>query len=371
MLVQQFFGVEKYATFVNEKFIPFRTVVEEKEGEELRERYEVAGFPSVVFAKSDGSLYDILTSYNENPNHYIQRVQNALEGKETYAFLKAQYDRNPNDLKNAYDMANKHFQMWQSGKAAEYSRKILERSEEAKAMEVLLNDQKINLYEAARYAVALDELFDNQSPEALEAFRSEFHESILSDDVYSQLARAYLRLPLSDEGDAFYADLKEKYPENPRLLSRLVQYYTKKGENLDEGEKYARKLIALEPKSSGYRENAADLLLKKEQPDAAVEIYGESYMKGYMDDTGALNSYAWYWALKAHNLESALKAIKKAFRLNPKDANLLDTMSMVYWKMKDYQKAIEVEEKAYRMNPLSDYQERIEQIRKDMKESKQ
>ena len=42
-------------------------------------------------------------------------------------------------------------------------------------------------------------------------------------------------------------------------------------------------------------------------------------------------------------------------------------MSMVYWKMKEYKKAIETEKKALEMNPNNQgYRDRIEEIKKDM-----
>ena len=366
MLVQQFFSVNQYAAFINENFIPFYANTDEEWGEALEDQYEIGGGPSTAIVQSDGSLYDILTSYRENPDRYLERVQDALIGKNTYASIKAEYDKNPNDLKSAYALVNKHFEMWQSDKAAEYSRKILECSDEAKAIDVPYRETTINLYEAARFAVALDELFELGSPDGLETFRTEFPKSILTENVYGQLARAYLRLPLSDQGDAFFADLKDRFPENPSMLVRLVQYYSRKGENLDEGEVFARKLIELDPESAWYRQTATDLFLKNDKSDKAISIYGADFIEKHMDNTGPMNSYAWHWAIRGENLDHALVVIQKAFELNPEDSNLLDTMSMVYWKMKNYEKAIEVEKKAYQMNPLPDYQERIKQIKEDM-----
>ena len=70
--------------------------------------------------------------------------------------------------------------------------------------------------------------------------------------------------------------------------------------------------------------------------------------------------------MQEKNLETALACIQRAFDVNPEDDNLLDTMSMVYWKMKEYEKAIETEERAYAMNQNPGYLERIKQIKEDM-----
>jgi len=100
--------------------------------------------------------------------------------------------------------------------------------------------------------------------------------------------------------------------------------------------------------------------------DEALDIYGDAYIREYSDDPAALNSFAWFWAMQEKNLPSALAVIQRAFEVNPEDDNLLDKMSMVYWKMKEYKKAIETEERADAMNPNPGYLERIKQIKEDM-----
>ena len=312
MLVQQFFPVEKYATFLDEHFIPLRVDIDSDAGEDIAERYGINSYPSTVVASPDGSLIDILTRYSENPDRYLRRLQNALDGKGTYASIKATYDQNPDDLRNMFALANKHADMWQMDKTTALSAKILERADEAKILDVPFQGTTINLYEVARFGVACGRLFDEESPEGLEAFRHEFPQSMLIDEVYSQLARAYLQLPLSEESDTFFDDLKNKYPEDPNMQSQFVRYCTRTGENLEEGEMVAKKIIAMRPESRGYRQNAIDVLLKADKENEALNIYGDAYIKDYSDDPGALNSYAWFWAMREKNLPSALKSIQRA-----------------------------------------------------------
>jgi len=366
LLVQQFFPSEKNAIFLDEHFIPLRVDIDSDAGGDIAERYGINSYPSTVVASPDGSLIDILTRYGGDPDRYLQRLQDVLDGKGTYASIKATYDENPDDLRNIFALANKHADMWQMDKTTALSAKILERADEAKILEVPFQGTTINLYEVARFGVAFGRLFDEESPEELEAFRHEFPQSMLIDEVYSQLARAYLRLPLSEESDIFFDDLKYNYPENPSMLSQFVRYCTRTGENLEEGEMLARKIVAWRPESSGYRQNAVSLLLKAGKENEALEIYGDPYIKIYSDDPAAMNSYAWFWAMLEKNLPSALTSIQRAFEVNPEDDNLLDTMSMVYWKMKEYEKAIEIEERAYAMNPNPGYLERIKQIKEDV-----
>lgn len=366
MLGQQFFSVQKYSNFIHQNFIPVYAVVEDDFGGTLRDKYHVNGFPSTLIIQPDGSLYDILTSYKD-PETFSGRVKKSLGGVNTYASLKQQYDEDPTNLRKIFALANKHFEMWQTDKMAELSKGILEREDEAKTIEVAFNDKKINLYEVSKYAVGNGIWFEKRSPEGLETFRAEFPNSMLIDDTYSALGNFYLRLPVSEEGEAFYKDVIEKYSDNPRMLDFSVRYFTKTGEHFNQGDLVIKKVLKLEPEARQYRINAADFYLKYEKGKEALKIYGKKYIRSYKDDPGSLNSYAWFWATRDNNLESALNTIQKAAQLDPKDDNLLDTMSMVYWKMKDYKKAIETEQRALQMNPDNQgYRDRIEEIKQDM-----
>ena len=72
--------------------------------------------------------------------------------------------------------------------------------------------------------------------------------------------------------------------------------------------------------------------------------------------------------VESANLESALKASKRSVELS-NSANHWDTLSMVYWKMGEYENAIEAEEKALKKTggTSASYKQRIEEIKKDMK----
>lgn len=367
MLVQQFYGVEKYGSYVNNRFIPCYINYDEKPGRDLYDHYEIGGGPSVAVVNPDGSLYDILTSYRGDPDQYLIRVKNTAEGIDTYDAIRKAYDKDPTDLKNISALASKYMRMWQAMKAFPLSQQILQRAEEAKNIDVpFQGETTINIYEGARFIVGLGEWIEYQNTDELESFRADFPQSMLIEDVYNQLARAYLELPLSDQSDIFFNDLKEKYSEDAYKLRRFVEYHIRTGKDLDECEIVARKMVALDPESRSLKQVAADLFIKNNHLKSALDLYGPTYIRDHMENTRELNSYAWYWAVNQKNLDHALVCIKKAFEVDPQNDNLLDTMSMVYWKMGEHQKAIDIEEKAYKMNPRSIYQERIEKIKEDM-----
>ncbi len=114
-----------------------------------------------------------------------------------------------------------------------------------------------------------------------------------------------------------------------------------------------------------------ELLLRNGDEETASKVYGPEYVKEIWEDPGKLNSYAWYWQGKGMFLESAVIAGKRAVEINPKNGNTWDTLSMVYWKMKKYDKAIEAEEKALELYPKNkNFQKRIDDIKADMEKEK-
>jgi len=86
-----------------------------------------------------------------------------------------------------------------------------------------------------------------------------------------------------------------------------------------------------------------------------------------MNDTSTLYPYAHFWGELGQNLDSALRAAQGFIALNPTPYGY-DTLSLIYWKLKNYEEAISAEEKAIALSktPLPRYQARIDQLRKEL-----
>jgi tetratricopeptide (TPR) repeat protein len=367
LLVQQFFSDSAHASFVHTHFIPLYVKIESPEGEAFRERYEIYAFPSVPLIQSDGSILDILSSYRD-PESYRQRLEHALRGEDTYAAVKARYDADPRDLRITARLVQKYMEMWQSHKAGPLAIQIVERAEEAKTIQIPFGRERdpVNLYEAARLLQAGMVWEEESSTVGYEAFIAEFPDGDLIAYAYNDLARRYIELGMANEkSDQFFLDLKDRFPEDEGMEGHFIRYCISSGRFLETGETMARRRMEEQPGSRDRRQNLTDILLKGERISEALDLYGESYIANFQKNATALNSYAWFWALREKNLESALETAKRALSLK-NDPNIWDTLSMVYLKMKEYQKAIEAEEKAYELAPSEGFKRRIEEIREEM-----
>ena len=95
-----------------------------------------------------------------------------------------------------------------------------------------------------------------------------------------------------------------------------------------------------------------------EQREKELNAYREM-LSIFPDDPGALNSYAWRMAEIETNLEDALMKARKAVVLTANDpgkqAGIIDTEAEVLWKMKRFEEAIEIIERAITIDPDNQY----------------
>jgi tetratricopeptide (TPR) repeat protein len=96
--------------------------------------------------------------------------------------------------------------------------------------------------------------------------------------------------------------------------------------------------------------------------------YGEEYIELYKNNPWYLESYARDWAEKGKNLDNALKACKTGLAVKNDNVSLWFTLSIVYWKMENYEEALKAAEKTRELsgedNPAITKQ--IENIKADM-----
>ncbi|UCE22124.1 MAG: tetratricopeptide repeat protein [Candidatus Aminicenantes bacterium] len=109
----------------------------------------------------------------------------------------------------------------------------------------------------------------------------------------------------------------------------------------------------------------ADIYVKLDKPEKALEVFGPDCVKAYMDDSNSLYSYARFWGNLGKNLESALEAAKKSVELAEAPYKW-DTLSLVYLKLKKYDEAMKAAEKAVETagDQAGRYEKRIEEIKK-------
>ena len=90
-----------------------------------------------------------------------------------------------------------------------------------------------------------------------------------------------------------------------------------------------------------------------------------------IQDSGVYNNLAWEFALRKRYPEKTLEAALKAHKLDPEDANIMDTVAEAYFALGDYEKAIQYEKEALKREPHNQFfANQLEKFQKALKNEK-
>jgi tetratricopeptide (TPR) repeat protein len=155
-------------------------------------------------------------------------------------------------------------------------------------------------------------------------------------------------------------------------LMDYANFWVQQNKNTDSAVAMAEMAVRLNPEMWYTIQSLAQVYLKLNKEDKALEVYGPAYVKKYWDKSVNVRSYAGFWTRQGKNLESALGAAKRAIELTP-DAYAWDTLAQTFLKLKRYDEALKAEEKAVALaeGPSAEsFKKKIEQIKKAMAEEK-
>ena len=329
--------------------------------------FGLRGTPTTMLVQPDGTEIDRLTDYNGNPDEFKAELEEAIRSDKSFLKLSRAYQEDSENLETIIWLSRKYEIRRDLGSGLEMAEKILARADEAKEIMVPFGPEKTEIsgYEWAQFTQTY------KAPEFAGSFCEEFPQSVMNPQVFRNLSRFLNSPELGDKAFEVYDRLFEKYPGNADLGARYIAFAASTGEKVDKALEIAPAIykISVESIDRWVAANYAKLYLHKDDTVKAVEVFGEEFVTLFTEagDADNLNGFAWFWAVEGKNLESALKAANKSIELKD-DANTWDTVSMVYWKMGDYQKAIEAEEKALEMvgGKSQEFEARIARIKEDM-----
>ena len=364
-----------------ENFIPFRAAEGSEDYAKLRNKYEIRGLPKEAIVDKTGKVVDKIGNF-DSPDDFFERVKKSLKGTDTLAGLQEEYENNPENLLPALKLAIKYNDIYNRAKAIELLDNVLKKSDELKNIDLQYGteNEKVNGYEYAKFlhGRATYRSRGSKIPE-FEEFIKEFPKSRFYEEAYVALANFYKNYQDDeDRAEEFINSALKKFPENGRLPDYFVEFGIRTGRNLEKAEEITKGWIRKTPENIYAYRYAAQVYLKQGYDEKAFNVFGDDYCKIHIypkpDDrnkASLLNTYAWFWAPIGKNLKSAEKASKKSLEIRPEAHGYWDTLSMIYWKMKKYDKAIEAEEKALSLNPdQKAYKDQIEAIKKDIAKNK-
>lgn len=151
---------------MSKKFVTIKVNPEDTEHPENREalmRYEVRGYPTIVFASSDGGMIAKLEGFIY-PNEFAPVIEAALEKEEAFSKKLAKLEKKPDDAKLNAQVALTYLERKQLEKAVSFSEKAFELDPRNKSKLIPNLHNQLGL----TYTTTLDAILE--SPEAETTF---------------------------------------------------------------------------------------------------------------------------------------------------------------------------------------------------------
>lgn len=304
-------------------------------------------------ADSEGSEIDRTVGYRNNPDNYKEKLEKILRGEDTYITIKAEYEKNPENIGTIFKYIFKIQYMGKRAEVKELYNKIIENKEKAKITKITLpygNYGKVNAYEYAKYSNAGGIYIGmNRRPIGLLEYIEEFPDGKFTERAYRSLAN-WFAYEGEEESDTFFKKALAKYPESLTIKRWFLENSFRSERNTDKAEKMIEDIIS---NYSQYYMNRirlgyANYLKKKNDYVKLGEKYGKNYIDGQITNLAReLISFSNFWISTDKNHELAEEMAIFAVSLGPDDPYYLQTAAKILIKNGKTDEALDMYGKDY------------------------
>lgn len=187
------------ANFANEHQINWKIDAEKGEGIDLAKQYGVKGYPTIVFANSDGTEIDRIYGYLP-AEQFLAKMKDYNNGVNTVSSIKKMIADNPEDPVANYMMAEKITSTGLADDPKVYLEKV-----------ILLDPNNSKGYtDDAKFMLA----YMKEDPIALKGLLTEYPTSEKVKDGYMNLAAYYADKEDYKTADQYYRDAFSKFGKN-------------------------------------------------------------------------------------------------------------------------------------------------------------
>ena len=414
MLDQQFATNLDFPKFINPRFIAVRFERKNRLGIQLFKQYSVLTSPTIIVAEADGSEIDRTIGFSPPGDHFLKEIERMYNRIDTYSLLIEAFKKDPENVEVIFKLALRYKNTWRKYlEAKELFEKVITNPEQAKTILAFNKEvqEDVNIYEQALfYGGQLDHsLFKRLKKECPDTklknspfFRYWEKGKTISLTPYLSIKQRLENSPNDIKLQKRYLSIVVNYEEDiedaikiaenrlnkggevdPEFMHLYVKLLALNGEfdkmskiyghnymcELKDNQKTALKDYAIfwinerENIESAIeaakrtdlmgRQEVANVLVKQGDVEKALDIFGDDFFKTIIQNDAKLNTYAYFWAGHGLNLQSALDASKESLKMFEHQV-YYNTLANVYWKMKNYQKAIFYENEALRLDPNYD-----------------
>jgi len=176
-------------------------------GAEMRQRFGVTGFPTVLILDEDGDEIDRLQGFVPAPQ-FVKVVEESVSSPTSVGFLRKEAEESPDDAEVQYRLATKYMEGRMYEKAREQFSKVIDLDPENRS-----GTADSSLYYLAEIHFATQNLAG--TVETLNTLQEKFPESEYAKEADLMKAEVLLYTGEMDEAKKLLAGFIEAYPDHP------------------------------------------------------------------------------------------------------------------------------------------------------------
>lgn len=243
--------------------MPFRIEKKDSNYQELREFFNMKGFPTVVVLAADGAELDRMVGFGGDANKFIATMEDWSQNKNTiFSFLK-KWQEDSTDVEWNYHIAMRYVDRFQTERAQRFFQNVL----------TLDPQDNAGYKKSAEFNLALNKARTMGNPDDLaKALENETDPERMRLGYFS-LARVYENKNDVTNTISIYKTALEKMPNDAGLMNAAgwFIYEQKASEYYDWGIEITRKAVELEPQDSSIWDTLAWLLHSNGQYQEALD----------------------------------------------------------------------------------------------------
>ncbi len=172
-----------------------------------REKYRIAGFPTVILMNSQGEEIDRIYGYLP-PGKFVATIKDYLQGKNTLDDLKNRFEANPKDAELAFQLAEKYEGRQMYDQAHSYYTKVVD----------LDPENKTGNSDDALFSLAWLEIRKKEYSKAVDAFKyflQKFPKSKMAADAEAYIPYCYAKAGDTTKALELYEKFLARHPNSP------------------------------------------------------------------------------------------------------------------------------------------------------------
>ena len=181
--------------------------VEAKKDTLTREKYKIAGFPTVILMSSSGEEIDRIYGYAP-AEEFIATIRDYLEGKNTLDDLARRFEADPKDPDLAFKLAEKHEGRQMYEESGTYYKRVLDLDPE--------NEKGHS--DDALMSLAWLEMRNKDYPRAIDTFKyflQKFPQSEMAQDAEVYIPYSYAKAGDTTQALELYEKFLAAHPDSP------------------------------------------------------------------------------------------------------------------------------------------------------------